>query len=101
MEVQVSGYKNSRPVLTTYYIPDAALAEAVASPNAGKFNVTEELDTKKQYALLDDVGEFFGLIMFWDDQTTAILTTFLNVDWKPETRFQVHNIDELDSKLNY
>jgi hypothetical protein len=101
MEIQVSGYENNRPVLTTYRIPDETLAEAIARSDVGKFNVSEGLDKSKQFALVDEKGEFSGLIMFWDDAAIAMVTTFLKTDWEPGAKFQVHDIEELDSKLNY
>lgn len=101
MEIRVSGYENNRPILTTYCIANEILADAVATSSEGWFSLMSELDTDKQYALVDELGEYFGLIMFFGDPGKAVISTFLQFEWKPGAKFQIRNIQELDKKLNY
>lgn len=102
MDIQVSGYDNSRPWLWTYRLSEESLAEAVARSDTGSFDVMTELDTEPQYAIVDEAGEFYGLIMFWGDEwSKAMITTFLKRDWKPGEKFQIHCIEKLDKQLNY
>ncbi len=94
MELKVNGYENNHPVLTTYCVSDNAVAEAVATSDVGYFDVTEGLDTDKQYVLIDKSGDFFGLIMFWVGFKSAVITTLVKSKWKPGAEFYVHDIEK-------
>lgn len=107
MKIRIGGYENNRPVITTYRISDMVIAEAVASSKPGIFIVTEtldiskQLDVSKQYALVSEAKKMMGLIMFLSDPTSPILTTCWLVDWEPDAKFQIHDIEELSTELDY
>ncbi len=101
MQVQVHGYENNRPVLHTFDLSEQPITEAVATSREGWFSLGISLDRKPQYALVNECGEFCGMILLFGDPYLAILFTLPKAPWTPGACFRVHVASEVGKQLDY